>query len=529
MKLLVIIVFLGVLLNGEAAPDASYYAKLAREHVFMVDRDGRSCDPAVVWGWTNNVRGYSVKTSLRWLSAGLTNWWATNSPTTHTSPPPRVVVFVHGGMNPYSAGKDRLMNTELMDSLAASNCYPIFIVWNSGPFSAYGEHLFVIRQGENHKWTAWATSPFMLVTDVARGVARLPRTLCGRFNSDLEAVDPHTGMIKFSDEPEWEQFEPAVATNEFHTFRPPRRQLGPWWSEARWGGVPEYVLTLPTKIVTLPLLDGLGTESWDIMLRRTRTMFEPTASYDISHKVKGLTGGTTNQCNAQNFKVVDKWLNPVDDISHLAGTNDQTGAMTFFCQQLVEWSATNFTELPFEFYGHSMGTIVLNQMFRNRPEIRAERIGYLAAACSIEDFKTALFPYLTLHTNTQFYNLSLHRERERAEFPLAILRVWVLRDLIARGSLLNWIDDILAQPNTISDRTLGAWDNITKSLPDIPKELRGRTWFRGCEIEPDSPFSLSSLTGAIEPQVHGDFTKSIFWSKDFLWPASTNQLALRPE
>jgi len=38
---------------------------------------------------------------------------------------------------------------------------------------------------------------------------------------------------------------------------------------------------------------------------------------------------------------------------------------------------------------------------------------------------------------------------------------------------------------------------------------------------------LSKVAGQREPQVHGDFTKTIFWSTNFLWPAGVNRLELR--
>ena len=523
--------------------DTAAFARLARQHVFMVDKEGKCLDPAVEWNWSTNIPGFSVRNSLQQLKAGLDKW-RTNAAASNSTQPPRVVVFVHGGMNPYAASKARLLDATLMNSLAASNCYPIFVVWNSGPFSAYGEHLLYIRQGEKKPlYIGVPTIPLVLVSDLARGVARLPVTLFGRFYSDVFTTELRrdSALARFFHDTRtarWENFESLINTKLPDSYHPPQPEGDARSSLERSVRLTEYIVTLPTKIATLPLLDGMGTEAWDIMLRRTRTMFEPTASYEIDRMVKKLNGDKIDYAN--KLKLVDRWLRPVANEENLTATNAQSGAMDFLSQQFAEWSNTNWpaanqsaTNLVFEFYGHSMGTIVLNQLFRNKPDIQANRIGYLGAACSIEDFKTALFPYLASHTNAQFYSLSLHRVRERNEYPLAGLRVLFLRDLIVRGSLLNWIDDILAKPNTISDRTLGAWENLTRALPDLPENLRARTHFRGCDIEPSEPVRvdnvLSPLTSRMEPQVHGDFTKTIFWSTNFLWPADTNQMELRQQ
>jgi len=535
LKLIFATVLLAGLLaraSNQVTNELAARATFARQHVFMINSAGVCLDPAVVWTWAKKNPGTAVSNSLEQIGAGLAAW-KTSAATTNSILPPRVVVFVHGGMNPYAASMKRLLDKNLMGALAASNCYPIFVVWNSGPFSAYGEHLLYIRQGEKKPlYVGIPTLPLVFASDLARGIARLPVTLFGRFYSDAFTTELRSDseLAKITGDSRtarWENFESLIHEEIPNTYHPPKKEGHARSVVDRSVHFTEYIVTLPTKIISLPLLDGMGSEAWNIMLRRTRTMFEPTASYEISQMVKNLD--RPDMVRSNELKTVHRWLNPVADDDALSKTNAQGGAMDFFGEKVASWS----TNYAFEFYGHSMGTIVLNQLFRNQPDIQTERIGYLGAACSIEDFKTALFPYLTVHTNAQFYSLSLHRERERDEYPLAGLRVVFLRDLISRGSLLNWVDDILAKPNTISDRTLGSWENITRALPDVPPDLREQTHFRGCNIEASAPVrvdnALSRLSGQREPQVHSDFTKAIFWSTNFLWPAGVNHLELLPQ
>ena len=491
------------------AASSQFQTNYASQHVFMVSPDGACLNPVYKWYGQSRKKYLFADEALDGIRSGIASW--TNSAwaicRTNADLPPRVVIFVHGGMNPYSSSKARVEDTNLISALAASNCYPILVVWDSGLPGAYMEHLFSVRQGEQHHVLGAVTSPVILASDLAVGLVRLPTTLTGRYYNDWRTSEFPNGKAVTH----WEKFESLVSSN-LPSFHPPQKEANTrTWTE-RSVRFTEYVVTTPTKVATLPLIDGLGTESWEMMRRRTRTMFKPPAIYEISDHPP------------QKQKQVANWLNRT---THAGVTN--AGAMCFFGDTLAEWSNETFTNLNFEFYGHSMGTIVLNELFRYQPDIKASRVAYLGAACSIDDFESALFPYLQTHTNTEFFSLSLHRMREREEYGLfsAGLRFIFLRDLIVRGSLLNWVDDIFARPDTITERTLGAWENTARALPDIPADLRDRTHLRGCDMEKLQ--ILQSVGGEREPQVHGDFTRSVFWSTNFLWPATTNSLRLRPE
>lgn len=500
-------------------------AVLAREHVFMVDKEGFSIDPAKrpsrfsfdTPRQAEEARACAISNLVR-IGDGIRKWSA--QPKTlglaAAGLPPRVVVFVHGGLNKYKDTYDRIDNPNLMGSLRDSNCYPIFVAWNSGPLSAIGQHLWSIRQGERADsvtkyFSGPASSPFMLISDIATGVARLPKTLTGQIVSDLATTESPRNFPWASRVVRWENFEEDIShnTNTCCHYRPPAQEgTSRGWGE-RTIRFSEYVVMLPIKIITLPLVDGLGTEAWDIMLRRTQTMFDPPGSYELSKNLEKWHG-ETNQVS------MNAWLE-----------HGHVGGMSYLAAALERWSTNRAKNFPtFEFYGHSMGAIVLNRLFRSEYEINATRIVYLGAACSIADFESSLFPYLHTHTNTSFYSLSLHRMRERDEYGLysAGLTFPFVRDIVVRGSLLNWIDGIFAKPNTIAERTLGSWENITRAIPDVPNELAGRVNFRCSDLE--SLPILCRLNGLNEPQVHHDFTRAIFWTTNFYWPEGSNRLRL---
>lgn len=109
--------------------------------------------------------------------------------------------------------------------------YPILLVWNSGFYDSYTEHLFSIRQGEVHRGIGTVTWPFVLLTDIGKGLVRLPLTLFGRWYNDLR-----TAEIPGSERTEaWEDLEGHLKTwqSDSHLnptnltlVRPPQQEKG---------------------------------------------------------------------------------------------------------------------------------------------------------------------------------------------------------------------------------------------------------------------------------------------------------------
>jgi hypothetical protein len=369
----------------------------------------------------------------------------------------------------------------------------------------------------------------MFAVDLARGAVRLRSTLGGRWLNDWRTTD--FAGSKRSKTAAWEDMETRLEDWQAQKLQGHRliRKPSP---EGDTRGLGErafrgffYILTQPTKIAVLPLADGLAGEAWDNMIRRTRTMFQPPETYDFP--VEYRKAFLTNQNSAELQKKVDEWMAPREPIIR-ARTKRQAklkvapdGSMYDFAQQLEFWSGnTNRTfakDLTWQFVGHSMGTMVLNELFRVAPDIRAERVTYMAAACSIRDFQESMVPYLRrqalIHSNViPFYNLSLHRIRERDNSMDKF-------DIIPRGTLLNYIDDIFSKPATITDRTLGSWENVIRALPDLPPDLRPQIHNVCFDILPWT-FSSGSTN---QPQNHSSFTSDFaFWKEEFVRGPQTN-------
>ncbi|MBM4133912.1 MAG: hypothetical protein FJ245_09110 [Nitrospira sp.] len=194
-------------------------------------------------------------------------------------------------------------------------------------------------------------------------------------------------------------------------------------------------------------------------------------------------------------------------------------------KQPGEWEVT--------LVGHSMGTIILNEMIRRFGVVTEKdasgaervtfvmpfnRIVYMAAASSIRDFEDTIFPYLTMNTNAQFYHLTLHEEaEERERQDLSIPNTdWEIPyfDPLMRGSLLVWIDDFLSNPQTYLDRTLGNYANLMLTAHDTPEGLRDRIHIKAFSAGATEP----------TPQKHAEFTNKFrFWREACWMPSQASQ------
>jgi hypothetical protein len=224
----------------------------------------------------------------------------------------------------------------------------------------------------------------------------------------------------------------------------------------------------------------IAQDAWEIMNRRTKNLFHPPEVFDIRSG------------------------------SEKAGV-EVIGAGHFFSLLLERVAArTNGPRYEITFVGHSMGTIVLNKVLTEYHDewVRngvIDNIIYMAAACTIGDAKQALLPLLSaLNTNSahqvKFYNLTLHRIAEIKEASASGFAPY--------GSLLEYIDQHLENPQTVLDRTMGSEVNVLAAI-HVFKPIYGCCQFKAFDRYPHHI-----------PQRHGDFNLCPFWQKSF-WDCST--------
>ncbi len=354
-----------------------------------------------------------------------------------------LTIFIHGGLNTFDSARSKVELAK--DKMLADGKYPLFISWNSGPFTNYSDHLFLLRRGINSPVFGPISSPFVLLEDILRSIARFPASTYNvLFGQNSVRINNYSK-------------EEKAATNAldklhglgFQIFNSPN-DTGHTFSD--WATVWN-----PVKLISAPFLDGFGKGAWDSMLRRTDLVLRKDTGFDGESEFHSNT------------------------------------AVTMFFTRYIELYPKRKTVI----IGHSMGTIIANNIVSKYPDINFSNIIYMAAACRLKDLEYVISPYLESNPSAIFYSLSLNPYRDISEnFYL---------DFVPRGSLLIWIDQTLGETNSFQDRTAGFWFNIVRAAGNTFKKdtVRKRVNL--------TQFGINDET----PQNHGDFSKFEYWSEDF--------------
>lgn len=261
---------------------------------------------------------------------------------------------------------------------------------------------------------------------------------------------------------------------------------------------------MPFKLMSNMIIDGGGKGAWETMVRRTQTMFNSPEEFKEDAQFRVSPEDRRKAKEEAKYRIIPR----------------STGALSKFMETLTfEFKKTK--EIEINLIGHSMGTIVMNEILHRYSDLSFKHIVYMGAACSINDFRTNVVPYLEKHLETDFYSLSLH--------PFAEQRESHVRGLIPRGSLLEWLDNFLTSPNTTLDRRMGKWENIVRTSNVIPNKVRSRVTLKAFELckgknnsqnenkckECHRNCSQKPPKNLGNPQGHGEFTEQRFWEKDF--------------
>ena len=358
----------------------------------------------------------------------------------------QLTIFIHGGLNTFEAATKRV--DRVKDAMLQDGTYPLFISWDSGALGNYSDHLFLLRRGIRSPKLGPLSSPFVLAEDLLRAIARLPASTYNVIFGQNSIRIGHLSLEEKAAKASYVHLE-SEAKFQFHNSPNDTGHKFPdFWSLAN-----------PVKLVTAPLVDGLGTGAWNSMLRRTDLVLRKRTGFD-----------------------------------GIAGDKAATAASAF----LKRWQTDQrYRDRPVTLVGHSMGTIIANNIVSKYQRIKFSKIIYMAAACTTKDLEYVIAPYLERHEQAEFYNLSLNPYRDINEN--------IYFDMVPRGSLLMWIDQTLANVNSFQDRTAGFWFNIVRSANQIfeDDDVRRRVHL--------TQFGISDGS----PREHGDFGKYPFWREQF--------------
>lgn len=402
----------------------------------------------------------------------------------------RLLIFIHGGLNTQLGTIERAAS--LHQSIEAAGYFPIFVNWQSSLFSSYLDHLLYIRKGQDLGVWGVPFAPFYLLADVARSVARAPVVWSFEFWNDIRSI-PFVTTQSGTDATRIAADVKKEGIIDLHREEKDNRDT----TEIILSGF-SWLVTLPTKLLTAPFIDAFGKSAWDIMLRRTDLMYhtdgEFTTESDVAKQAHNEKGYQSVQAD---------------------------GGLSVFMRQLQAEIARNGGADAWDItlLGHSMGTIVLNRMIRDfgtspSGTMPFNRIVYMAAATTVKDYEDSIFPYLAKNHDAQFYHLTLHTRAEVRDRWEPIRYV----DLPPRGSLLVWVDEFLANPGTLHDRTAGRFTNLIVALHDTPEELRRRIHIK--------EFNVGASFRDTDPQKHGDFTDPFTFWKQECWQHTEDQSKL---
>jgi hypothetical protein len=484
----------------------------ARQHVIAVDEKGQTIDPSKPWPAPESIDDYDRQ--LDDMFAAMEQWHAQRL-REHPGEPARILLYVHGGLtspdDAYRSSVDKAQ--KIMDA----GYWPIFIVWNSDLGSSYAEHLIDIRQGRYAPQWAWL-APIYLFADLGRAVARFPIVWSFQASADISrsqgtfsSLDHHDAERRWLDNP---QFASTILITDGllkQYQQDPAHSIqismgaasGDPWKASDYALT--YVLFYPVKFLCAPILDGTGTAAWDNMYRRAMVLFDGFSAANLNVKPDDVR------------QIIDPGEGPlVRLMRHLKRASStrrdpkRASAGTQSHPDLPSTTRSSESSAPcsITLVGHSMGTIVLDELIRRSIEqnVRYDNIIYMAAAASVRDFQRSVIPYLQRNRTTNFYNLCLHPVNEVRERHAA--------DIVPRGSLLVWVDEMYSDPHTPLDRTLGRWENVVAAAYAIPRDVAPRVHLKAfaCQISPPVPPGL--------PQMHGDFSGAPFWDPNF-WQVST--------
>jgi hypothetical protein len=475
---------------------------------------------------------------------------------------PRLLLRVHGGLNSLDESLDATMkmtNSIMADS--ATDYYPLFINWESGLMSAYGEHLFHLRKGRSYRSRSLAplAFPFYLAADLGAGIARAPLTMAKQF-----AVNNKTGYLNNQGELlcghpddvraiEASQQAPDTARQAAQrgTLHKAERSLcaplqqddaGPRAARARSGvsasapggqkialsrfayhrsrlewvvdnGLSVLFSYVPTRYFAMIGNDHFGdsfaqsyrASSWK---RRPLTLagwLPPKAIGLIV--IDGLGGAAWSTMHRRTHTMVRPSTEFTEKLAQTRQYVPETGALPIFLDSLQQLVLKN-PGYHLTLVGHSMGAIVATEVIRARDSLPIDNIVFMASAASVRETATSVVPYLERHSHTQFYNLTLH--------PWSEAREWSKGPVLPYGSLLEWIDAYFGDPETPEDFMMGKYDTAVLTASELPPPIRGRVHLKafgyhsgkGCGSH-DMPFKHGQFNDDEVP-----FWRFGFWVPD---------------
>ena len=244
-------------LGGCAAPTRSI---TVRQNIIAVTDIGAASDPAKQ---STTITRQQLDEQIDGIFTAMDAYFAARPP----GEPHKILIFVHGGLNPPDQSLDAAMNE--IPQIKQAGFFPIFINWNSALGDTYVNHVANLDEGEtsNFSWKRVALTPFFFVADVGAATFRLPVTLLNEWGSDYDSLSG-----SYVPNVEFELVGPATQPTQVPTV-----YLGGQYVQKPHrvaAGLSYAITALPKWLIVTPLIDCFGTPAFSGMSRRTLLMYD---------------------------------------------------------------------------------------------------------------------------------------------------------------------------------------------------------------------------------------------------------------
>ena len=368
---------------------------------------------------------------------------------------PYIVIYLHGAplFSDVSVAETRVKFRQF--KAANPNWYPIIFNWNGVMWDAYLDHLFRLRQGRRVS-TAWgaATAPVYAIADFLKSIVIAPAVWSRLSQHVIETEFP---KIEYSVE---KSRSTATArqtvaldtkrTSTSATDCPPNAKISdtypadPKLSADTLVKLPVDAAASVPLFAFAPFVASFGSSAWTNYNRRAQAAVRQMSEFDI-------------------------------DASKVTTADDApSGAFAILVREIIEKHGSlketkgNAPKQPkIILIGHSTGAIMISELIgaiNANENAMIDKIVFLGAAVTIGDVFKTIVPFLAVNKDASFYNISLNAYHEAKSSYKGVVT----------PSLLEWLDNLIAQPSSHLDRVMGKWENVMLAMHAIPCDIRNQ-------------------------------------------------------
>jgi pimeloyl-ACP methyl ester carboxylesterase len=459
---------------------------------------------------------------------------------------PKLLIRIHGGLNTLNGALSATSDmTREIEKDSSSGFYPLFVNWESGLISAYGEHMFLLRRGKRAPVADPFGGAFILTADLVSGFVRLPMTSTRQFFG-VSGGWWRNNEAELTGESGAPSARPVIATAEQQLMVQQRKavdsvQRTPGAKRGTPGGVEEHGNAIAVSRFSYHRSIPQFVAHNGIALALS---FIPTRYFKAWGDRKGWNtsfAGSMRRSNRVGTQVLEalSWVPPkglglavIDGLgssawfsmhrraSVMMRTADQfdrngirvdsyrkpNGALASFLDTLGAFTRRN-PGYRISLVGHSMGAIVATEILRRNDSLPIDNLVFMASAATSREVESTVVPFMERNPKTEFYNLTLH--------PLADKRESHFFRIPPYGSLLEWIDSYFGHTETQLDLSSGKYDNLVRTALIYPAGIRGRIHIKA--------FGYNSGKGCGPhdmPFEHGQFNDPsvAYWRTNFWHP-----------